>query len=142
MMNFPKAIFILLLFPFLLQAQDLSYGLQVNDLALHPMQPIAKPNYLEAIIDPSFGTTIRRISDTGTGNIIVPMFSTIQAWNADESLMILYDQSQGEHQLLDGMTYQFIRYLDDFTPVDIEQIFWDFNEPNFTKWHLYFDTSK
>ncbi len=110
-------------------AQDLSVGLSViNDTGNYPMQPKAKPAYLDTIIDPSFGTTIRRISNAPAGGIIVPMYSTVQAWNADESLMIVYEQGTG-HRLLDGMSYQFIRYLSDLQPDDLEQIFWDFNDP-------------
>lgn len=105
-------------------------NLIANDLSAHPMQDIAKPAYLETIIDPSFGTVIRRISNAGDGNVIKPMYSTIQAWNSDETLMILYDQSQGIHQLIDGFEYTFIRNLDDIRPDDIEQIYWDFNDPN------------
>jgi hypothetical protein len=117
------------LFTVLLNAQDLTYGLAVNDMANHPMQPKPKPAYLDTIIDPSFGTTIRRITDAGAGNVIKPMYSTVQAWNADESLMIVYNQSTGNHELLNGMTYEFIRNLD-FRPSDIEDIFWDFDDPD------------
>ncbi|WP_282143109.1 hypothetical protein [Cellulophaga baltica] len=99
-----------------------------NDLEAHPMQDIARPEYLKTIIDPSFGTIIRRISNAGDGGVIKPMYSTIQAWNADETRMILYDQTNGVHQLLDGMTYEFIRNLDDVRPDDVEQLFWDFND--------------
>ena len=109
---------------------DIAKELVANDLAPHPMQDVAKPAYLDTIIDPSFGTVIRRISDAGYGNVIKPMYSTIQAWNADESYMILYDQSNGVHQLLNGMDYTFIRNLEDVVPDDIEQIFWDFNDPD------------
>lgn len=125
-----KAIIIMLLCAAFMQAQDLSSGLQVvNDLGNYPMQNMSKPAYLDSYVDPSFGTTIRRISNVGNGGVIKPMYSTIQAWNADESYMILYERGRG-HQLLDGMTYQFIRYLDDIRPDDIEQIFWDFDDPN------------
>ena len=120
----------LLLLTFPANAQDLTQGLRVNDIQPRPLQPLAKPGYLKAVKDPSFGTTIRRISDAGNGNVIKPMYSTIQAWNADESLMILYDQSKGVHRLLDGMTYAFIRNLDDIRPDDIEQLFWDFDNPD------------
>lgn len=121
---------VFILFPLLLGAQDLTTGLIVNDLSAHNMQAIAKPAYLETIIDPSFGTTIRRISDAGSGGVIKPMYSTIQAWNANESLMILYNQLSGIHQLLDGQNYTFIRHLNDISPADIEQIFWDYNDPD------------
>lgn len=109
---------------------DISLGLVANDLELHPMQDIDKPKYLQTIIDPSFGTTIRRISNADNGNVIKPIYSTIQAWNTDESYMILYDQSNGVHQLLDGMNYSFIKNLDDIQPDDIEQIYWDFDNPD------------
>ena len=121
---------IICLLPIFLTAQDLTKGLIVNDLSPRLMQEIAKPTYLNTITDPSFGTTIRRITDAGAGGVIVPMYSTVQAWNSDESLMILYNQSRSRHMLLDGMTYQFIRMLDDVRPTDLEEIFWDFEEPN------------
>ncbi len=109
---------------------DVATELIANDLTPHPMQDIAKPNYLETIVDPSFGTIIRRISNARPGGVIKPMYSTIQAWNADETRMILYDQTNGVHQLLNGMTYEFIRNLDDVRPDDLEQLFWDFNDPD------------
>ncbi|MBQ4915039.1 hypothetical protein J8L85_11360 [Maribacter sp. MMG018] len=109
---------------------DVATELIANDMEPHPMQDVAKPAYLETIVDPSFGTIIRRISDAGNGGVIKPMYSTIQAWNADESKMILYDQTNGVHQLLDGMDYTFIRNLDDVRPDDIEQLFWDYNDPD------------
>ncbi len=124
-----KALFILLL-PLYLLAQDPSEGLMINDLSLHPMEDIAKPAYLNTITDPAFGTTIRRITNANPGEVIVPMYSTIQAWNTNESLMILYNQSTGVHELLDGMNYEFIRILNDIVPIDLEQIFWDFNDPD------------
>jgi len=109
-------------------SQDLTQGLLINDLSLKPMQPLAKPGYLQTVTDPAFGTTIRRITNAGQGNVIKPMYSTTQAWNADESLMILYQQGGG-HLLLNGITYEYIRDLDDIQPDDIEQIFWHFNDP-------------
>ncbi len=104
--------------------------LTANDLSPHPMQDIPRPGYLKTIVDPSFGTIIRRISDGTVGGVIKPMYSTIQAWNADESRMILYNQTNGVHQLLDGMDYTFIRNLSDVNPDDLEQLFWDFNAPD------------
>ncbi len=110
-------------------AQDLSLGYLANDLSLHPMVDIDRPDYLDFIYDPSFPSTkIIRISDVGSGNIAVPLYNTIQAWNADETKMIIYQGSLG-HQLLDGTDYTFIRMLSDFFPNDLEQIFWHFTDP-------------
>ena len=110
-------------------SQDLGQGYIVNDLVEHPMQALAKPNYLQSATDPSFpATQIRRITNAGTGNSIKPLYSTIQAWNADESLMIVY--GGGTHQLLNGQDYTFIRNLTDINPDDIETIFWSFLNPD------------
>lgn len=117
----------------LIVSQNLGFGLVANDLSNKPMVDIVKPGYLETIKDPSFGTTIRRITKAKTGERIKPMYSTIQAWNADESYMIVYQVDKG-HMLLNGITYAFIRFLDDINPDDIEQIFWDFIDPK----HFYY----
>ena len=115
---------------YLLNGQDLSVGLIANDMSNHPMQEIAKPAYLKTITDPSFGTTIRRITNAGAGNIIKPLYSTIQAWNADESYMVVLDVTNNVHKLLDGMNYTFIRDLSDIDPDDEEQIFWSHTDPD------------
>ncbi len=122
---------IILLFLFvgsLLHSQDLSLGLIANDLEAHPMQDLDKPAYLETVVDPSFGTTIRRISDAEAGETIRTMYSTVQAWNADESRMILYKRPGGTHRLLDGMSYAYMRDLD-INPSDLEEVFWHFEDP-------------
>lgn len=111
-----------------LRSQDLSEGLILNDLAPHPMQALDKPAFLETVVDPSFGTTIRRISDAQAGETIRTMYSTIQAWNADETRMILYARPGGRHILLDGFSYAYIKDLD-ISPRDLEQVFWDFEDP-------------
>ena len=118
-------------------AQDLTLGLRINDLKVHPMQPLSKPAYLKTTIDPSFNTTIRRITNTSAGGIIAPMYSTIQPWNADESFMIVYEVGKGHH-LLNGQNYTFIRMLNAVTPDDIEQLFWDFKNPD---WLYYVNKS-
>lgn len=91
----------------------------------------------EAFTDPKFGTTIRRVTDVkhdgrGTHNVLKTVYSTISAWNADESYLILYrtDGGPATHELYDGRTYQFIRNLDEINPVDLEQIYWDTNDPD------------
>ncbi len=110
-------------------AQDLSQGYIANDLEQHPMQALAKPDYLMSVADPSFpNTSIRRISEAAPGNFMVPMYSTIQSWNANESLLLVY--GGGIHQLLDGSDYSFIRGLTDINPDDLEAVFWHFNDPN------------
>lgn len=105
----------------------------ITDQNNYPMSALAKPALGEAVIDPQFGTTIRRITDiessvTGEQAVLKPMYSTVQAWNADESYLILYQRGEGHH-LFTGDTYQFIRPLD-ITPADLEEVFWHFTDPD------------
>ena len=109
---------------------DLCAGL-VQDKLARPMTTLAKPAVGATVTDAEFGTVIRRITAaSGSGAAIVPMYTTISAWNADESWLILYAVSGGGHQLYNGKTYQFIRALDDINPADIEQVYWDTSDPD------------
>ncbi len=93
---------------------------------------VAKPPHMNYYWDPTFRSKVIRISDTGDGDVIKPMYSTIQAWNADESLMILYHSGgagQGHH-LYNGKTYEHIRTLR-ISPSDVEQVFWSHTEPDY-----------
>jgi hypothetical protein len=115
-------------------AADLCNGL-VQDKLPRAMTPLAKPGWKKTVVDPQFGTTIRRISTAaehpGPNAVIIPIYSTMQAWNADETLMILYDRTTGEgrHNLYDGKSYQFLLTLPIRT-TDLEQVLWDPNDPD------------
>ncbi|MCP5026251.1 MAG: hypothetical protein GY929_08195, partial [Actinomycetia bacterium] len=65
--------------------------------------PLERPAAGESVVDPAFGTTITRITDAGSGESIVPIPSGQSAWNADESLLLLYRQGSG-FELRDGRT--------------------------------------
>ncbi|GIK82805.1 MAG: hypothetical protein BroJett024_39100 [Alphaproteobacteria bacterium] len=108
---------------------NLCEGLVTDKLA-HAMTDVAKPAVGGSFVDPQFGTTIRRISDAAAKGFefIKPMYSTIQAWNADETRLILL-RPGGWHELYDGKTYQYLRTLDDISPADDEQVYWDTTDP-------------
>jgi uncharacterized repeat protein (TIGR01451 family) len=111
-------------------AADLCAGL-ITDKLPHPMTFVAKPAVGQAITDPQFGTKIRRITAvpvSGSNPVIKPMYTTISAWNADESKLILYRVGSG-HQLYDGRTYAFIRTLA-INPADLEQVYWHTTDPD------------
>jgi hypothetical protein len=121
---------------------------RVTDKLPHPMTALPKPALYGTVTDAEFGTTIRRITNVDPTALpnpaLRPMYSTVSAWNADESLMILYQAGHG-HQLYDGKTYQFIRNLYDVHPADLEQIYWSTQDPdiffyvdhsNFVKYHV------
>jgi hypothetical protein len=110
---------------------DLCAGL-VQDTMDRPMTPLAKPALGQAVTDAEFGTTIRRITSVAPGGgdpVIKPAYSTIAAWNADESRLVLYDVSNGAHRLHDGKTYEFLKVLP-ISPPDLEQFYWHASDPS------------
>ena len=91
---------------------------------------VAKPPPMSLYNEPAFGTNVIRITDSGPGDVFKPVYSTVQAWNADESRMVLYRSgSRQGHYLLDGHSYEVIRELDIF-PSDLEDVFWSHTDPD------------
>jgi hypothetical protein len=88
---------------------------------------IARPSPLVPFSDPKFGTTVTRITNARSSGFpgIVPQYSKRQAWNSDESLMILL-ACDGRTLLLNGSTYQFIKTFD----VGGEDVFWHPTNPS------------
>ncbi|HVO09729.1 MAG TPA: hypothetical protein VMX54_03145 [Vicinamibacteria bacterium] len=113
-------------------AGDLCAGL-VRDLDARPMTALARPALGAAVVDPQFGTRIRRITGASTGEganaVIKPAYGTIQAWNADESRILLWHREKG-HELYDGRSYAFLRSVKLVSPTDIEQVLWDPVDPD------------
>ncbi len=111
---------------------DLCAGL-VEDKAAHPMTPLPPLARGESVVDPQFGTRIRRITavprSEGENAVIKPVYSTVQAWNADESYLMLWHRGKG-HELYDGRTYRFVRSLPLVSPTDLEQVLWDPQDPD------------
>jgi hypothetical protein len=109
-------------------ADDLCAGL-VTDRKARTVKQMARPPLLNPVDDPAFGSRIIRVTDSKEGEVIKPVYSTIQAWNADESLLLLWHRQRG-HQLYDGRTYAHLRDLDLESPTDLEQVFWDPVDPD------------
>jgi hypothetical protein len=76
--------------------------------------PMARPNYLQPVTDPTFGTGFTRVTDPG--RVLaegVPCgtaycrhrYSSTQAWNADQSLLAINNGCNGIC-FLDGRTYE------------------------------------
>jgi len=90
-----------------------------------------KPAFMESYLDPAFGAKVTRITDGKFGEVRKPTYSTMQAWNADESLLLLYRAGQGGgyHFLLDGQNYELVADLE-ILPTDIEEVYWSYNDPD------------
>lgn len=102
---------------------DLCSGLQTDDLADHPRSDLDAPAVGASVVDPEFGTTITRIAAGA-----VPMYSTVSAWNADESRLVLYRPGAG-HELYDGTGYASLGALP-ISPNDLELVYWDTSDPD------------
>jgi len=93
----------------------------------------------EYFTEPDFGSRMIRITDVAKdfgSRVAVPLYSTMPAWNADESLLLLYvTMPERGHALFDGHTYRFVRMLD-IAPADVEQVYWDPKDPD-VLWYLY-----
>ena len=109
-------------------SSDLCDGL-IQDNLPHPMSPLSKPILGQTVTDPEFKTTIRRITNVGSGGVLKPAYSAMPVFNADESKLMLWHRSKG-HELYDGKTYQFIRTLPLESPTDIEHVLWDPVDPD------------
>ncbi len=109
---------------------NLCQGAVVDQLA-RPIVPMEKPAYLQATTDPAFGASFKRITNAGEGVVLKPLYNTIQAWNADESLLLLYRRGyQGvDYRLLDGHTYAPVGRLN-IRPADVEEVFWSRHDPD------------
>lgn len=103
----------------------------VTDNKRYPMRPLEKPALGNSVVDPAFGTRIHRITKANQGSVIKPLYSPTQAWNADETLLILYHtgHNQPGHSLYDGKTYTYLRELD-ISPPDLEQVYWHHSDPD------------
>lgn len=114
---------------------------RVTDHGPHPMQPLAKPAPGQSYIDPAFGTKVTRVTDqfwAESGNrVIKTMYSTMQAWNADESIGMFWSRQYG-HILYEGQPpYRALALLRPHYPTDYDQILWDPIDPNV----LYYPTN-
>lgn len=101
---------------------SISFAQEITDNKPVFMQDFAKPKVNIPFTDPKFGTSIKRISDAAKSKNdgIIPDYSKRQAWNADESKMLLR-AGDGEVLLCDGSSCQLIKTLQG---VAGEDIFW------------------
>lgn len=103
---------------------------QVNDTRDVVVPRIEKPSFGVPYVDPAFGSRVTRITQAREGEVFKPAYSTVQAWNADESLLMLYRGGLAPaHVLLDGHSYDFVAELD-IQPSDIEEVWWSHTDPS------------
>lgn len=87
----------------------------------------AKPGLLVQYTDPKLGGCIRRVTDRATigADESVPIYSQLQAWNADRSRLLIVGG-----KILDAITYQLVHTIDFGWPATGEDIRWSPTNPN------------
>ncbi len=92
---------------------------------------VKKPPYMRYYKEPAFGTKVIRITNNRENELSKPPYSTMQAWNSNESYMLQYHNGEDftGHRLLDGHTYEIVRNLS-FVPSDLEDVFWSHTDPD------------
>lgn len=97
-----------------------------HDAVFQPLT--AKPAVSVPFVDPKFKTQLRRLTDARGQGIasIVPQYSKRQAWNADQSILLLFT-GDGAPRLYHGSTYAYLKTLDG---VGGEDVFWHPTDPS------------
>lgn len=100
--------------------------LLIGDGEHRPATPLARPRLGTPSIEPEFSTSIIGVTEAEAGEVVVPVPGGAPSWNADGSLLVLYEQTEGwtGHALYDGRTFQRLRGLD-LDPADVEELYWD-----------------
>jgi hypothetical protein len=100
----------------------------VTSTGLLPQPDLPQPAVATPFVDPTFGVPITRISDARASGLpgVVPTYSKRQAWNADQSLLLLRS-GDGTVRLYDGSSYQFVREIDS---IGGEDVFWHPTDPS------------
>ncbi|HET9930775.1 MAG TPA: hypothetical protein VFQ35_08815 [Polyangiaceae bacterium] len=114
---------------------------RVTDKKTYSLSSLSKPAVGSWVKDPDFpGAQIMRVTNSSSGQATTPMYSTIPAWNADGSLLMLYQWGRG-HVLYDGRSFKQIGSLECQTssgarpyPSDVEHVMWDPAEPDFVRY--------
>jgi hypothetical protein len=110
---------------------------KVTDKASRPFTALARPAVGAWVADPDFpGAMITRVTNAPAGEQITPVYSTVPAWNADGSLLLLYRWGSGQ-ELYDAHTFARIGDLDcrlaaggSPGPSDVEHVMWDPSDPD------------
>lgn len=106
------------------------------DLVVHadeiPTSDMAPPPIDAPVIEPDFGTPIRRITNGNAGEVIQPVFAATQTFNVDGALALLYRTGSGGsgHVVVDTTSGAEVARLDLVGRSDIENVAWDATDPD------------
>jgi len=104
-----------------------------------PTSPMDQPQLDAYAIEPDTGVAIRRFISGTPGSVVQPVFSQTQTFNADGSLVLLYQtrgsaESTAGHIIVDAGTGEMVAAPDLSAASDIEDVSWDSTNPD----RLYF----
>ncbi|MFK8076017.1 MAG: hypothetical protein AB8B84_05485 [Granulosicoccus sp.] len=94
--------------------------------------PISQSPYMNLYLDPAFNTRNRRITNSQTEQVHRPMTNSADAWNNDESLLILHRFDKADPTpkfvLMDGNNYQTLGDLN-IPAVANDTVYWSQYNP-------------
>jgi len=96
------------------------------------VKAVAKPPYQRLYKEPAFGTRVMRISNSAIGSVTKPGSNATQAWNFDESRLMLHNyKANADHSvtLLDGHSFDVIGTLK-LPLIANENVYWSQLDPN------------
>lgn len=100
----------------------------ITDKLAHPMNfSMAKPARGNRYFDPQFNQVVTRVTDVAAqfpgSTICCPVYSTMPAWNADMTQLVVYVTPPGEHWLINMTTLQVNKQLN-ISVNAIENVAW------------------
>ncbi len=106
----------------------------VTDLDPRPISSMDRPG-VDLVTEPDFGTSIRRLSSASTGEVVTPVYSGTQSFNADGSLVLLYRTGTASvaHLVVDPSTGEIVATLE-LEASDIEDLAWDATNPDLLRY--------
>lgn len=122
-----KSILLSFVFPILLIQVTTAQQLVTDPTLIISEPSTPRPPVFSTYTDPKFNTQITRITDAAQLNsgITVPIYSQLQAWNADQSMILLQT-----NQIMNANTYTVLHELDYYWPAYGEGPRWSPTEPN------------
>ncbi len=86
---------------------------------------------VDLVLEPGFGTAIRRLTTADEGSAVAPVTSATQTFNADGSRLLLYrsgSERGSAHLIVDAASGNELMSLE-VDPTDIEDLYWDSTDP-------------
>lgn len=119
---------------FILLTISLNFLLEVQAQVITHHNSVSQPNISQpsvgvSVIDPKFNSSVKRLTNSSASSFpgVFPDYSKHQAWNSDESLIMLRN-GDGEILFYSGTNYQYLKTFPS-SVTGVQDIFWHPTNP-------------